>query len=90
MKDKGEKLDIFSSYDLNSLSNKEILDQTKLEAFADNKFQSGSKGAIFLDRVENIIGKGENDGNHDVFKNLFLWVAKSRDGVVKSISVLRF
>ena len=46
----------------NSLPNGKILDWSKLKAFAGNKI-NGSKMMISLsDRVENIVGKGENAG----------------------------
>ena len=46
----------------NSLPNDKILDWSKLNAFADNKIKVPIlKMMIFVfDRVENIVGKGEN------------------------------
>ena len=55
----GNKTSLF-----NSLPNEKILDWTKLKALADDKF-NGAKMIIFLlDRLENIVGKGENVGYH--------------------------
>ena len=51
---------------LKSLLNDKILEWSKLKAFADDKIKSG-KGMIFVfDRVENIVGKGENAENQHV------------------------
>ena len=40
----------------------EILDLSKLEAFADDSFNVYQNFKFTLGRVENIIGKGENAG----------------------------
>ena len=48
--------------DLNSLPNIKILDVTKLKAFADNKLNVAKMTICLFDRVENIVGKGENTG----------------------------
>ena len=54
----------------------EILDQTKLKAFADDKLNVTKKIISVFDRVENIVGKGEIAGtsnfsfSHNVFKRL--------------------
>ena len=47
---------------LNSLLNNTILDQTKLKAFAGNNFNVILMVQFFIDRTENIVGKGENAG----------------------------
>ena len=39
-----------------------ILDVTKLETFADNKINAAQVMISVFDRVENMVGKGENDG----------------------------
>ena len=44
--------------------NKEILDMTKVNAFADDKLNNKNDISVF-DRVENIVGKGENVGYQD-------------------------
>ena len=44
-----------------SIPNDEILDETKLKAFADDKLNYKNDISVF-DRVENIVGKGENAG----------------------------
>ena len=46
----------------NSVPNNKILDRSKLKAFADNKINETEKLKFVLERVENIVGKGENDG----------------------------
>ena len=74
----------------NSLPNEKILDVTKLKAFADDKINVAQKMVSVFDRIENIVGKGENAGYHhfllfpQCFQDIFLGVVKSRDCVVKS------
>ena len=46
----------------NSLPNNKILDWSKLKAFADDKINVTEKLKLILERVENIVGKGENAG----------------------------
>ena len=47
---------------LNSLPNDKSLDWSKSEAFADDKINVTEKLKLILERVENIVGKGENAG----------------------------
>ena len=47
---------------INSLPNDKILDWPKLKAFADDKTNVNEKFIFGLERVENIVGKGENAG----------------------------
>ena len=47
----------------NSLPNVNFLDRTKFKAFADDKLNVGKIMISVYDRVENIVGKGENAGN---------------------------
>ena len=47
---------------LNSLPNDKILDWSKLKAFADDKIKVLKMMVFVFDRVENIVGKGENAG----------------------------
>ena len=48
---------------LNSLPKDKILDWSKLKALADDKKKNMAKKLKFiLGKVENIVGKGENDG----------------------------
>ena len=47
---------------INSLPNDKSLDWSKLKAFADDKIKVTEKLKILLERVENIVGKGENAG----------------------------
>ena len=59
-----------------------------MKAFADDKINVNQSLKFDLERVENIVGKGENTGYqhfllfHIVFKSLFLSVVKSRDCMV--------
>ena len=46
---------------LNLFPNDKILNETKLKAFADDKLNNKNDIYVF-DRVENIVGKGENAG----------------------------
>ena len=56
----------------NSLPNYKILDQSKLKAFADDKLKVIQMAKFVLGKIENIVGKEENAGNHTVFKDVFL------------------
>ena len=47
---------------MNSLPNDKILDVTKLKAFADDKMNIAQMMIFVFDRVENIVGRGENAG----------------------------
>ena len=47
---------------VNALPNDEILDLSILEAFADDKLKVATLIKLLFDRVENIVGKGENAG----------------------------
>ena len=47
---------------LNSFPNNNILDETKLKAFADDKLNVAKMTISHFDRVENTVGKGENAG----------------------------
>ena len=49
---------------LNPLPNHQILDMTKLKAFAEDKLKVDKMTISFLDRVENTEGKGQNAGYH--------------------------
>ena len=53
---------IFLKISLNPLPNNKILDVTELKAFADAKFNVDRMLTSRLDRVENTVGKEENDG----------------------------
>ena len=61
---------------VNSLPKKEILDWSRLKAFADDKINMAEKLNFVLERAENIAGKGENavtsifSFSHNVFKSL--------------------
>ena len=47
---------------VNSLPNDKILDWPKLKAFAHDKMNVTEKFELVLERVQNIVGKGENAG----------------------------
>ena len=47
---------------INTWPNNEILDWFKLKAFADDKINAAETMISLTDRVENIVGKGENAG----------------------------
>ena len=49
---------------LHSLPNNKILDWSKLKVLADHKIDVAEMGISLYDRVENIVGKGENAGYH--------------------------
>ena len=51
--------------EFNLLPNDTILDWFKLKALADDKINVTEKLKFDLERVENIVGKGENAGNQD-------------------------
>ena len=48
---------------LNSLPNNKILDLSNFKAFADDNLRVAKMAKFVFDRVENIVGKGENAGN---------------------------
>ena len=82
---------MFSTHFDNPLPNDKILDCSKLKAFADDKIKVFEMMIFVFDRVENIVGKGENAGYQHFLlfptmfsKGLFVKVVKSRDCVVKS------
>ena len=52
----------YSSTIFNSLPNDKFSDWSKLKAFADDKLNLTEKLKLELERVENIVGKGENAG----------------------------
>ena len=63
----------FASDNVNSLPNDKILDMTKLKVFTDDKINVAQIMISVSDRVENIVGKGENAGYHNVFKRILSW-----------------
>ena len=74
---------------VNCLPNNKNLDQTKLKSFADVKLIFANVLISLIDRMENIVGKGENAGltsifsfSHNVFIAFFYRVVKSPDCVV--------
>ena len=73
-----------------SLPNDKILHWSELKGFADDKIKVTQKLKNALERVENIVGKGENAGYwhyplfSTMFTKCFLYrVVKSRDCVIK-------
>ena len=74
----------------NSVSQDKISDRFKLKRFADNKIDATEKLKFVLERVENIVGKGENAGYQHflLFPQCFQKTSlsgslKNRDCVVK-------
>ena len=52
----------------NSLPDNKMLDWSKLKSFADYKINVTENWKFVLERVENIVGKEENAGSHNLFK----------------------
>ena len=84
-------LEIKTKTILNPLPDDKTLNWSKLKAFTDNKINVTENLKSVLERVENIVGKGENAGYQHfllfptVFsKAFFLRIVKSRDCVVKN------
>ena len=50
----------------NPLQEDKILNVTKLKAFADDKSNVAKIANSICDKVENTVGKGENDGNQHI------------------------
>ena len=51
-----------SAHSLNPLPDDKIIDWSKLKAFADDSIKLAKMMIFVLDRIENIVGKGENTG----------------------------
>ena len=58
---------VFDFTFFDSLPNDKIVDWSKLKAFADNKIKALEMMIFVFDRVENIVGKGENAGYQHFF-----------------------
>ena len=71
----------------NSLPNNKILDWTKLKAFANDKLDSAKVMISVYNRVENIVGKGENAGYQHflLFPQYFQNVSFSRSLIVATV-----
>ena len=69
---------------VNSLPNDKMLHWSKLKAFADDKIKVLRMMIFVFDRIENIVGKGENAGHQCFLKGVLLWVIKSWDCVAMS------
>ena len=69
----------------NSLPNDKILDLSKSKAFADDKIKVTQKLKIKLGRVQNIVGKEENAGNHFNKEGFWKHRGKRRKKLVTSI-----
>ena len=50
-------------YGVNPFPNDKVLDETKFKAFADDKLNNKKNNIFVFDRIENILGTGENAGN---------------------------
>ena len=92
-----QSLTSFEPLSLNSLPNDKILDLSNFKAFADDILKVVQITICVSDRVENIVGKGENAGYQHFLlfpafspfptmfsKGFFVRVVKSRDCVVRS------
>ena len=86
-----QKKNLINSFKCCRYQNDKILGWTNLKAFADVKLTVAKKMISLTDRVENIVGKGENAGYQHflLFAQCFpkpslLGVVKSWDCVVKS------
>ena len=76
---------------LHSLPNGKILDWSRFKEFAEDKINVTENIEFLLERLENIVGKGENAGYQHFLlfaqpfsKGLSLRVLKSQDCVVKN------
>ena len=67
-------IDLARTKFMNSSPNDKILDWGKFKAFADYKIKSDKIMIFVFNRIENIVGKGENETMFS--KGLFLRVAK--------------
>ena len=75
----GKKHEIFSIFRVvHSLPNDKILDWSKLKAFADATVKFAKMMIFVFDRVENIVGKGENAGYQHflLFPKCFFFFSK--------------
>ena len=70
---------------VNSLPNNKILYCSKLKAFADNKINVTEKSKFALERVVNIVGKGENAGYQHFLLFPLCFQKASFFGSVKSL-----
>ena len=77
-----DSLPVFSR--LNSLSNDNFLDWSKLKAFADDNIILTEKWKFGLGQVENMVRKGEMACPTIIQKPPFVRVFESRNGVIKS------
>ena len=79
--------DNFENTSINFLPDYKIVDWSKLKAFADDNLKVAKAVVFVLDRVENIVGKGENAGyqlfsfSHKVFLKRSLKVGIVRQRV---------
>ena len=65
---------LFVMFLFSSVPNDKILDLSKLKTFADDKINVTEKLKFVLERVEHIVGKGENAGQQHflLFSQCFL------------------
>ena len=77
-----------------SLPHSTSLDLSKLKAFADDNFKVVQMVHFYFDRVENMVGKGENAGYQHFLlfplcfqKASFFRVMKSGDCMVKGLAI---
>ena len=74
---------------INSFPHNKIVNQIKLEAFADDKFNMTKMMIFVFDRKENIVGKGEIactsnfSFSHNIFKRLLSQTCCYEPGVTR-------
>ena len=63
-----------------SLPNNNFLDSVKFQAFADDNLSVAKIMVSIFDRVENIVGKGENAGNQHflLFSTMFYTLSRRK------------
>ena len=69
----------------NSLPNNKFLDQSELKAFADNKQNVTEKWKFVLEKVGNIVGKGESTGDQHLLLFLQCFQKVSYTGSLKVV-----
>ena len=69
--------------EVNSLPNNKMIDWFNFKAFADDNFNVIEMSKFFIDRIENIAGKGENDSNQHFLLCLQCFQKASFSGPLK-------
>ena len=83
-------INMTKSVGLTFYQNNKTVNESTMKLFAEGKINMSEKLKFVMERVENIVGKGENAGYQHFLllaqcfsKTFFLRVVKSRDCVVK-------